>query len=113
AKKGCSSPISICPVLPACSRRASDRREMKPVDTVVFRIATAADVPTMATCRLTDPSAGPADSRMTAYFNGRHHPQLALMPRTGYVALADEVVIGYIAGHLTTRHGCAGELQYL
>jgi len=80
---------------------------------IAFRLATSADVAAMAACRLTDPAAGQADSRMAAYFDGHHHPQQALLPRVGYVALAGDRVIGYIAGHLTTRHGCAGEVQYL
>jgi len=67
----------------------------------------------MASCRLSDPVAGPADPRMAAYFNGEHHPQQALHPRTGFVAIAHAEVVGYIAGHLTTRHGCGGEVQYL
>jgi GNAT superfamily N-acetyltransferase len=50
---------------------------------------------------------------MAAYFDGKHHPQEALPPRMGHVALVGEAVIGYIAGHLTTRHGCAAEVQYL
>jgi GNAT superfamily N-acetyltransferase len=50
---------------------------------------------------------------MAAYFDGLHHPQRALPPRTGYVALCGGAVVGYIAGHLTTRYGCAGEVQYL
>jgi GNAT superfamily N-acetyltransferase len=82
-------------------------------DDIRFGVATSADVPAMAACRLTDPAAGPADPRMAAYFDGKHHPQEALPPRVGYVALVREAVIGYIAGHLTTRHGCAGEVQYL
>jgi len=78
-----------------------------------IRVATAVDVPAMASCRLTDPAAGPADTRMAAYFDGQHHPQQALAPRVGYVAVADEGVVGYIAGHRTTRHSCTGEVQYL
>ena len=50
---------------------------------------------------------------MEAYFNGQHHPQQALLPRAGYVALDGDQVIGYIAGHRTNRHGCEGEVQYL
>jgi GNAT superfamily N-acetyltransferase len=80
---------------------------------IQFRIATSADVPAMAACRSSDPALGPADPRMAAYFDGRHHPQQALPPRVGYVALEYGAVIGYIAGHLTTRHGCAAEVQYL
>lgn len=50
---------------------------------------------------------------MVAYFEGRHHPQQALAPRTGYVAEVDGEVVGYVAGHLTRRFGCDGEIQYL
>lgn len=78
-----------------------------------FRIATAADVPAMAACRLTDPAAGPGDWRMSAYLDGTHHPRQAQAPRIGFLALVDDAVIGYVAGHRTTRHGCAGEVQYL
>jgi GNAT superfamily N-acetyltransferase len=80
---------------------------------IEFREATLDDVDAMQSCRRGDPAAEPADRRMAAYFAGQHHPQQALPPRTGYVALANGEVIGYIAGHLTTRHGCEGEVQYL
>jgi GNAT superfamily N-acetyltransferase len=82
-------------------------------DDIRLRIATSADVPAMVACRLTDSAAGRADPRVAAYFEGTHHPQDARLPRIGYVALARETVVGYIAGHLTTRHGCAAEVQYL
>jgi GNAT superfamily N-acetyltransferase len=67
----------------------------------------------MAAARLTDAAAGPADPRMQAYFEFRHHPQRALPTRVGFLAMSGEQVIGYIAGHLTTRHNCGGEVQYL
>lgn len=75
--------------------------------------ATAADVPRMAESRNADPDAGPADGRMAAYLEGRHHPQLALAPRVAYLATVEGVVAGYIAGHLTRRYACDGEVQYL
>lgn len=86
---------------------------MKSIVGIQFREATTADVTAMALCRLVDPIDGVADPRMAAYFDREHHPQQALLPRVGYVALADDAVIGYIAGHLTTRNRCAGEVQYL
>ena len=67
----------------------------------------------MALCRASDPVVGPADGRMFAYFEGRHHPQRALAARIGYIAVASNVVIGYIAGHDTQRLNCEGEVQYL
>src|SRR2546430_11652709 len=67
----------------------------------------------MARCRLTDPAAAPADPRMAAYLEGKHHPRQALEARVAYVALVGDHVVGYIAGHLTRRDECDGELQYL
>jgi GNAT superfamily N-acetyltransferase len=67
----------------------------------------------MERCRAADHAAGPADARMAAYLDGKHHPQRALGARTAFVALAEDEMVGYIAGHATTRHGCAGEVQYL
>jgi GNAT superfamily N-acetyltransferase len=67
----------------------------------------------MELCRADDAVVGPADGRMVAYFEGRHHPRQALAPRVGYVAVCNETVIGYIAGHETQRLNCKGEVQYL
>ena len=67
----------------------------------------------MAACRLADPSAGAVDGRMAAYLDGVHHPHQALQPRVAYLAIQDHAVVGYIAGHLTRRYECEGELQYL
>ncbi|MDB4875271.1 MAG: family N-acetyltransferase [Gemmatimonadetes bacterium] len=84
-----------------------------PIPTVRYREATSADVPAMAGCRAADPQSGPADPRMAAYLDGRHHPQQALAARIAFVALVGDAVAGYIAGHATTRYGYAGEVQYL
>src|SRR5690349_8346664 len=86
---------------------------MSATEAIQIRVATSEDVLAMGRCRLADPAAGPADGRMGAYLEGNHHPQEALAPRRGYVALAGGTVVGYIAGHLTTRHHCSGEVQYL
>jgi len=67
----------------------------------------------MARCRLADPAAGPVDHRIAAYLEGKHHPRQALEARVAYVALVGDDVVGYIAGHLTRRFECHGELQYL
>jgi GNAT superfamily N-acetyltransferase len=86
---------------------------MKSIENIQFREVTRADVAAMARCHLTDPANSVADSRMAAYFADQHHPQQALYARIGYVALVNDAIVGYIAGHRTTRHGCAGEVQYL
>ena len=80
---------------------------------IQVRLGTVADVPQIAESRRTDPDAGPADSRMAAYLEGRHHPQQALPPRVAYLATVEGALAGYIAGHLTRRYGCEGEVQYL
>ena len=67
----------------------------------------------MEASRATDPEVGPADHRMAAYMADKHHPQQALPPRVVYVALTGSIVAGYIAGHLTRRYSCDGEVQYL
>jgi len=80
---------------------------------ISYRQAKSSDASAMARCRLSDPGGGQPDERMEAYFEGRHHPQQALAPRTGFVAVAGELVVGYIAGHLTRRFDLDGEVQYL
>jgi ribosomal protein S18 acetylase RimI-like enzyme len=52
-------------------------------------------------------------NRMARYLAGDHHPQQALMPRIIYVALEGDSLVGYIAGHLTRRYACDGELQWI
>jgi GNAT superfamily N-acetyltransferase len=67
----------------------------------------------MAECRLKDPAAGDADPRMRAYFDGAYHPGDALSPRAGFVALDGETMVGYVAGHHTTRMHADAEIEYL
>ena len=86
---------------------------VRSMENVHYRQAADDDVVAMTRCHLADPANPGADSRMAAYFAGQHHPQQALSARVGYVALINDAIVGYIAGHLTTRHGCAGELQYI
>ena len=80
---------------------------------VTFRVARAEDVVAIMRSRSTDAEWGPADHRTRSYLEGRHHPQSALPARTAFLAMKDDKVLGYIAGHLTQRYDCDGELQYL
>lgn len=50
---------------------------------------------------------------MLEYLAGSHHPQQALAPRAMWMATADNREIGYVAGHLTKRYGCDGEIQWI
>jgi len=83
---------------------------MKSILEIQFREATAADVPAIMTSH---DATNAADPRIVGYLNHQHHPQQALLPRIAYVALHENTVIAYVAGHRTTRHGCEGEVQYL
>jgi ribosomal protein S18 acetylase RimI-like enzyme len=80
-----------------------------------YRQATSADVPAMAACRLSDPAAGRADERMAAYFQGTYSPGDVIpgSPRTGFVAFDGDEMVGYIAGHHTTRMHADAEIEYL
>jgi RimJ/RimL family protein N-acetyltransferase len=51
--------------------------------------------------------------RITGYLNSQLHPHHALTARVCYVALKDATLIGFIAGHLSTRFNCDGELQWI
>jgi GNAT superfamily N-acetyltransferase len=58
--------------------------------------------------------AGGADAeRIRRYLLGTHHPQQARLQRAAFVAESGRTLVGFIAGHLTTRFGCAGELQWM
>jgi GNAT superfamily N-acetyltransferase len=50
---------------------------------------------------------------MARYLAGEHHPQHALAPRAMWVAEENGAPVGYIAGHLTRRFDCDGELQWV
>jgi RimJ/RimL family protein N-acetyltransferase len=51
--------------------------------------------------------------RIPAYLHGELDPRQALKPRVGYVALEDDSIVGLIAGHLTRRYDCDGELEWI
>jgi GNAT superfamily N-acetyltransferase len=51
--------------------------------------------------------------RIGRYLKGEHSPQHALPPRAAFVAVEDEKVVGFVAGHRTRRYKCAGELQWI
>jgi GNAT superfamily N-acetyltransferase len=79
-----------------------------------FRIARQADVPAMARLRAANmPSEEAWKLRISSYLAKEHHPRHALLPRICYVALAGDALVGYIAGHLTRRYHCDGELQWI
>ena len=81
---------------------------------IAYREATSADVGALA--RIRAASWGTEaywQHRIGGYMRGELHPQQALPPRVIFVAAEHAVLVGLIAGHLTRRFGCDGELEWL
>ncbi len=53
------------------------------------------------------------NTRISGYLDCELNPQQALKPRIIYIALESETVLGFIAGHLTRRYACDGELEWI
>lgn len=51
--------------------------------------------------------------RMNGYLGGVSNPRASLEPRIIYVAEKGNTLVGFIAGHLTGRFQCQGELQWI
>ena len=53
--------------------------------------------------------------RIDGYLNGSVSPRQSLPPRIAYVAIDGITgeVVGLVAGHLTKRYSCGGELQWM
>lgn len=84
------------------------------MSSVFYRRVDRNDIPAMA--RIRAANAGTEEhwnARISAYLDGKHHPQQALMPRVIFVAVEGDSLAGFVAGHLTRRHACAGELQWI
>ena len=79
-----------------------------------YRLAAAADIPAMARIRAAEwESEEYWLRRLAAYMGGTLDPQQALTPRITCVAVHDEQVVGFIAGHRTRRFDCDGELEFI
>lgn len=53
------------------------------------------------------------EQRISGYLTSQLNPQHARAPRTCYVAVEETTVVGFAAGHLTTRYACDGELEWI
>jgi GNAT superfamily N-acetyltransferase len=51
--------------------------------------------------------------RILQYLTHKANPREALRPRSAFVCVEGEEVVGLIAGHLTRRFGCDGELEWI
>jgi GNAT superfamily N-acetyltransferase len=79
-----------------------------------YRQAIISDIPAMAGIRAA--VWGTEEywhDRISGYLAGTHHPQQALAPRIIYVASENDTITGFIAGHLTRRYNCTGELEWI
>jgi GNAT superfamily N-acetyltransferase len=100
-------------------RRSSDQRVVRKKLTgvihvpVVFKSAEESDVAGMASLRAAESQDDFFWSdRIARYMSGEHSPEHALQLRVLFVAV-DEEIVGFVAGHLTQRFGCEGELQWI
>lgn len=81
---------------------------------LLYQPATESDIESMAEIRAGDwGSAEFWRPRILRYMRGESHPQSALRPRIVFVCVDSDRVLGLIAGHLTQRFGCDGELQWI
>ena len=79
-----------------------------------IREAQLSDIPAMARIRAAEwETEDYWNERIRAYMSGELDPKFALKPRVNYVCYEDDFLIGFIAGHLTTRHACQGELEWI
>lgn len=81
---------------------------------IQYRIATESDIPALAELRvITRGTVEGWEPYIAGYMNGINNPQKALAPRMVYAAADNNKIVGWIAGHLTKRLGCDGELQWI
>ena len=81
---------------------------------VVYRAATLDDVPGMARIRAAEWETEQYwRARIAGYMEGKLHPREALAPRIVFVAASGNDLVGLVAGHLTRRYGCDGELEWI
>ncbi len=93
------------------TRLPKDKTAMPAIN---YRKAETSDVPALAQIRSIDwGSEEYWRARISGYMNGELHPQKALAPRIVYVAFDGDSAAGFIAGHLTRRYECDGELEWI
>ena len=81
---------------------------------IQYREATPRDIPELARIRATEwQSEEYWVRRISGYLNCELHPQEALLPRIIYVATDADKTVAFIAGHLSRRLQCEGELQWI
>ncbi len=81
---------------------------------LTIRPAAPADVPAMAAIRAEEWETQEFwQTRISAYLTAKISARQALPESATFVAAVDGAVVGFVAGHRTTRHNCQGELQWI
>jgi GNAT superfamily N-acetyltransferase len=80
---------------------------------LLIRAVASHDVAAVAALRTELEEGGASAERMSRYLAGEHHPQFALPPRGMWAADVGGAPVAFIAGHLSRRFDCDGELQWL
>jgi ribosomal protein S18 acetylase RimI-like enzyme len=81
---------------------------------IQYRKANESDVAGMAKIRAKNSGTEEYwNNRITGYLSCQHNPQQALSSRIIYIASDNERIVGFIAGHLTLRFHCDGELEWI
>jgi ribosomal protein S18 acetylase RimI-like enzyme len=78
-----------------------------------YRQVTEADFPFIARILADWQTEEYWNQRVSGYYRQELHPQKALLPRIMYVATDSTSIVGFVAGHLTERFDCDGELQWI
>lgn len=79
-----------------------------------YREARHSDIPAMAEIRAGD--WGTEEhwrERFLKYLAHKLHPREALQPRVALVCVEHERIVGLVAGHLTRRFDCEGEVEWI
>jgi ribosomal protein S18 acetylase RimI-like enzyme len=80
----------------------------------IFRKSSTSDIPFLAKIRARNSATEEYwTNRITGYNNGTINPQKAEPSRIIFIASHIDEIIGFIAGHLTKRYDCDGELQWI
>jgi ribosomal protein S18 acetylase RimI-like enzyme len=84
------------------------------METVLYRPSETSDIPIMARIRAAEWETEEYwRTRISQYLAGELHPKHALLPRVSFCAMEGDSLVGFIAGHLTRRHECDGELEWI
>jgi GNAT superfamily N-acetyltransferase len=84
------------------------------MSTIIYRQISELDIPSLADIRVINWGTKQYwFDRINNYYHKLSHPTDALLPRILFAAIYNEQIIAFIAGHLSKRFNCDGELQWI